>query len=129
MLQVDAQHLLGIVNRGSSKLPINELARELLWFCFRHRITISVEWVPREKNALADEISKMLIPEDWMLSEVGFNTWITDGVPTLWISSRLTLTTNVLGSFPYTDVGARPASMPLDNSVMGRIDGLTARST
>ncbi len=67
VLQVDAQNLLGIVNRGSSRLPINDLARELFWFCLRHRITISVEWVPREENAFADEISKMLIPEDWML--------------------------------------------------------------
>jgi hypothetical protein len=64
VLQVDAQNLLEIVNRGSSKLPINEMARELFWFCLRHRITISVEWVPREENAFADEISKMLIPED-----------------------------------------------------------------
>ena len=27
VLQVDAHNLLGIVNRGSSKLPINDLAR------------------------------------------------------------------------------------------------------
>ena len=67
MLQVDAQKLSGIVNRGCSKLPINDLVRGLFWFCLRHRITISVEWVPREENAL-DKISKMLIPEDWMLS-------------------------------------------------------------
>ena len=32
VLQVDAQNLLGIVNRGSPKLGINELARELFWF-------------------------------------------------------------------------------------------------
>jgi hypothetical protein len=31
-------------------------------------MSISVEWVPREENAFADDISKMLIPEDWMLS-------------------------------------------------------------
>ncbi len=72
MPQVDAQNLLGIVNRGSPRLPINDLARELFWFCLRHRITISVEWVPREENAFADEISKMLIPEDWMLSRSWF---------------------------------------------------------
>ena len=72
VLQVDAQNLLGIVNSGRSKLPINDLARELFWFCLRHRITISVEWVPREENAFADDISKMLIPEDWMLSRSWF---------------------------------------------------------
>jgi hypothetical protein len=72
VLQVDAENLLGIVNRGSSKLPINEMAREPFWFCLRHRIMISVEWVPREENAFADKISKMLIPEDWMLSRSWF---------------------------------------------------------
>ena len=72
VLQVDARNLLGIVNRGSSKLSINELARDLFWFCLRHRITNSVEWVPREENAFVDEISKSLIPEDWMLSRSWF---------------------------------------------------------
>ena len=65
VLQVDAQSLLGIVNRGSPKLNINELAREL---SLHHYITISMEWVPREENAFANDISKMLILEDSMLS-------------------------------------------------------------
>ncbi len=74
MLQVDARNLLGIVNRGSPRLPINDMARELFWFLLRHRITIAVEWVPREENSFADEISKMLIPEDWMLSRSWFQS-------------------------------------------------------
>jgi len=73
VLQVDAMNLPGIVNRGSSKLGINELARELFWFSLRHNIYPSVEWVPREENAFADDISKMLIPEDWMLSQSYFS--------------------------------------------------------
>jgi len=72
VLQVDAQNLLMIVNRGSPKLNINEMARDLCWFCMRHRITTSVEWVPREENAFADDISKMLNPEDSMLSRSFF---------------------------------------------------------
>ncbi len=32
VVQFDAQNLLGIVNRGSSKLAINKLARDLFWF-------------------------------------------------------------------------------------------------
>jgi len=43
ILQVDAMNLLGIVNRGSPRLAINELASEIFWFCVRHRITTSVE--------------------------------------------------------------------------------------
>jgi len=65
VLQVDAQNLLGIL---SPKLIINELARELFWFCVRHRINTSVKCVPREENAFADDISKMIIPEDSMRS-------------------------------------------------------------
>ena len=72
VLQVDAMNLLGIVNRGSTRLAINELAWELFWSCLRHKITTSVEWVPREENAYADDISKMLIPEDYMLSRSVF---------------------------------------------------------
>jgi hypothetical protein len=33
VLQVDAINLLGVVNRGSPKLSLNALARELFWFC------------------------------------------------------------------------------------------------
>ena len=60
------------MNRGSPKHIINELAKELFWFCLRNRITIFVEWVPREENAFADDISKMLIPEDSMVSKKFF---------------------------------------------------------
>jgi hypothetical protein len=67
VLQVDAANVLGIVTRGSPKLTINEFAREFFWFRLRQRITISVEWVPREKNAFSDDIAKMLIPVDSML--------------------------------------------------------------
>ena len=68
VLQVDAMNLLGIVNRGSPRLALNELARELFWFCLKHKIKLLVEWVPREINAFADEISKLLIPDDWSIS-------------------------------------------------------------
>jgi hypothetical protein len=65
---VDAANQMGIVNRGRPKLIINELAREMFWFCLRHSITPFVEWVPREGNAFADDILKMPISEDSMMS-------------------------------------------------------------
>ena len=67
VFQVDAQNLLGIVNRGSPRVNINEMARDLFWLCVERDITIKMEWVPREENALADELSKLLIPSDWMV--------------------------------------------------------------
>ncbi len=46
VLQVNAQNLLGIVIRGSPRLPINELARELFWFCLCHRIRRGLDALP-----------------------------------------------------------------------------------
>ncbi len=57
--QVDAQKLLGPVNRGSPRLRPNELARELSWFCLKRRIRITMEWVPRNEKSLADKLSKL----------------------------------------------------------------------
>ena len=37
-----------------------------------HLITLTVEWVPREENTLADELSKLLTPDDSMLSREFF---------------------------------------------------------
>jgi hypothetical protein len=45
-------------------LAINELARDLFWFGLINEMTLSVEWVPREENGFADELSKLLIPDD-----------------------------------------------------------------
>ncbi len=70
--QVNAQNWLGIVNRGSPRLKLNALARELFCFGLEHCITLSVEWVPREENTLVDELSKLLIPDDFSLSRKYF---------------------------------------------------------
>jgi hypothetical protein len=72
VLQVDAVNILGVINRGSPKLPFNILARELFWFCLAKQIVISVDWVPRESNAFADESSKWLIPNDWSIYQAFF---------------------------------------------------------
>jgi len=73
VVQFDAQNLIGIINRGSNKLPINKLARDLFWFGLVNGITLSVEWVPREENAFVDELWKLLIPDDWKLAPKFFN--------------------------------------------------------
>ncbi len=72
VFQLDARNLLGMVNRGSPRLNTNEMARDLFWLCVERDITIKLEWVPREDNALADEMSKLLIPRDWMVGRETF---------------------------------------------------------
>ena len=62
-----------MVNRGSPRLKLSELARELLfWFRREHSITLNVNCVPREENELADDLSKLIIPDDAMLSRTFF---------------------------------------------------------
>jgi hypothetical protein len=68
VFQVDAQKLIGIVNHESPRLNLIALTRELFWFGLEHRITLAVEFVPREENFFADEISKWLIRDDCILS-------------------------------------------------------------
>ena len=63
-VQIDAMNLLGIVIRGSPKLALSTLARELFWFCLSYTIVLLIEWVPRESNSFADDISMWLIPDD-----------------------------------------------------------------
>jgi hypothetical protein len=73
VVQVDAQNLLDIINRGSNKLAISNLARDLFCFGLVNGITLSVEWIPREENAFAGKLSKLLILDDWMLAPKFFN--------------------------------------------------------
>ncbi len=53
-------------------MKLKALARELFGYGLEHHITLKVEWVPREENTLADELSKLLIPDDSRLSHEFF---------------------------------------------------------
>ena len=72
VIQVDAHNLLGVVKHGSPRLRVNDLARELFWFVLERRIVMTVEWVPREQRTLADDLSKLIIPDVWMLQRTLF---------------------------------------------------------
>ncbi len=45
------------------------MARELFRFCLEFKIRIIIAWVPQEENAIADEISKWLVPDDFLSPE------------------------------------------------------------
>ena len=66
---------MGIVNRGSPRLKLNAIAYELFLFGLKHHITLVVEWAPREENTLADDLSKMLMPNDFAISRTHFLSW------------------------------------------------------
>ncbi len=65
----DNQPACHIITRGGSPVPeINEVSKALFWFCVEHSITLVAEWVPRERNTLADALSKQLDTDDWQLN-------------------------------------------------------------
>jgi len=112
---------LGIVNRGSPKIIINELARELFLFCIRHHATTSVEWVPREENVFADEFSKLLIPEDSMLSKRFFGPLDGRRAHILCNSSHPAQTTIARSYMHYIGAKELRESVPPDNFGRGII--------
>jgi len=108
-------HLLGVINRGSPKLSLNALARKLSWFCLQQRIIISDEWVPREANAFAYEISKCLTPDESSISRPFFNMLDFRRGPhtiDIFLLMRITIVTN---SILLTGAEAHRVSM---NSLM-----------
>ena len=54
-----------IIEVGSSKLELHNLAFEIFALCQENNINFSPEWVPRNLNADADLISKTIDYDDW----------------------------------------------------------------
>ncbi|GFR51496.1 hypothetical protein Agub_g13861 [Astrephomene gubernaculifera] len=69
----DNLNTANIINKGAAKADAcYEVAYDLLWFCVERDIRLQAEWRPRERNQLADYISKMSDPDDWSLQRSVF---------------------------------------------------------
>ena len=65
---VDSQSAAKIVDTGSMKPELQWFASEIFHLCFQNNISLKVDWIPREQNKLADEISReadIIDIEDW----------------------------------------------------------------
>ena len=56
----DNQNVASIVNKGSKVPELNSIASEIFRKCMLNGITIDVNWIPRDFNSVADEISKII---------------------------------------------------------------------
>jgi hypothetical protein len=69
----DNQSVVELIGRGGSrnKRPAGALlhdeVKSLFEYCIDQRITLVAEWVPREDNTYADELSKEFDADDWKL--------------------------------------------------------------
>ena len=65
---VDNQSSVSIVAKGSMKKSCHQFAIEIFNFCHLNSINLTLQWVPREENKKADEISRLpeiLDTDDW----------------------------------------------------------------
>jgi ribonuclease HI len=68
-LYTDNQNVVKIIKAGSMKLDLHELALDIFSLCIRNRMSLDIEWVPRDENSIADSFSKLFDFDDWSVSE------------------------------------------------------------
>jgi hypothetical protein len=61
----DNQAVVSIVNSGSMKLPLHQLALDIFYHAKDNNIEVDIEWIPRDLNDTADYLSKIIDPDDW----------------------------------------------------------------
>jgi hypothetical protein len=61
-----------IAQKGSRIPSLNELAKVIVATCRRRGIELTVEWIPRELNQQADDLSKFYDWDDWKLNPQWF---------------------------------------------------------
>ena len=71
----DNQGVPPILHKGSMKPDLNLIAMGILQLCIEHDIQLSVDWIPRDENAVADTLSKLVDSDDWAIANnVFFNS-------------------------------------------------------
>ncbi|CAC5424022.1 unnamed protein product [Mytilus coruscus] len=73
----DNQNCVRIVQAGSMKENLQDIAISIFSICLQKGISINIQWIPRGENSKADYISKIIDYEDWGVSEF-FYTFIND---------------------------------------------------
>ena len=68
----DNMNVTQIINSGSSKHHLNQLAMEIYQTCLELDIQIISKWIPREEKALANSISKFHDTDAWSVDDETF---------------------------------------------------------
>ena len=75
----DSQSCVNIVQCGSSKKELQFEALSIFNLCLEFNIDLSIQWIPRELNDIADNISKFSNTDEWEVSSSFFeqidNIW------------------------------------------------------
>ncbi|XP_072039886.1 uncharacterized protein [Amphiura filiformis] len=69
----DNKNAVSIYQSGSMNLKLHVLSLAIHNFCRDRAVTLDVQWIPREENQLADEISRFVDWDDWGVSSAFFS--------------------------------------------------------
>ena len=68
----DSQNALKILEKGSRKVHLHELAMVAFSACVKFNIKMQLHWVPRAVNEQADFLSRIIDTDDWQISDAFF---------------------------------------------------------
>lgn len=71
-IYTDNQGVPAIIQKGSMKSDLHTLSIEVYNLCSQKNIDLQVQWIPRELNTEADEISREIDCDDWGVSDTFF---------------------------------------------------------
>ncbi|KAK3082563.1 hypothetical protein FSP39_021987 [Pinctada imbricata] len=69
----DNQNCEKIVQSGSMKPNLQDMALNIFSTCISHGIDLDIQWVPRKMNERADYLSKIIDLDDWCISNSCFD--------------------------------------------------------
>ncbi|CAI7932755.1 unnamed protein product [Closterium sp. NIES-54] len=68
LVRVDNQGVVFILRKGGSSQPwLTLTCQAVIQFCLKNHTRLAIEWIPRELNAHADELSKIQDQDDYSL--------------------------------------------------------------
>ncbi|VDI72278.1 Hypothetical predicted protein [Mytilus galloprovincialis] len=73
-INTDNKNVTSIVKNGSRKTDLQVLACELHTLCFENSCEITTQWIPRDQNKVADNLSRYSDCDDWGISTEVFNS-------------------------------------------------------
>ncbi|MEW8546455.1 MAG: reverse transcriptase domain-containing protein [Candidatus Thiodiazotropha sp.] len=75
----DNKNVTPVLQTGSRKTELQEIACEVHEICQKYNIEIISEWIPRSKNEIADILSKCGDSDDWSIQN-----WVFEEINTKW---------------------------------------------
>ena len=66
--KTDSKNIVSITKRGSMKPELLAMAMEIYNLCRDNAICLNMTWIPHNRNQHADDLSRVLDPDDWSVA-------------------------------------------------------------